>query len=370
MRNTTFTTLNLPLVSVIIPAYNAERFIKKTLNSVFAQTYSNLEIIVVDDGSCDRTARIVEQFSKSCARVSLLQQQQSGVAVARNAGILKAKGEFIAPLDADDIWHPRNIEIQVQNLLKEGPGVGLTYAWSAVIDEDGRITDEYRVSKIEGNVYATLLTHNFLGNASASVIRRACFDKIGLYDAKFAERNAQCCEDWDVYLRIARFFRFKVVPEFMIGYRRVEKSMSRDYKTMAVSHQMLLEKISEANDGISDVLCRISTVNLYLYIAHQNLIFDDCRGIVFWLRKAFQIDMVTTIISFRFYSLFIKSYFRVIYKIIACCNFSKIRDYVKEHDEFGRCDNKIRMSLILRKRIDLFFFLFIEKVYHWFIRKI
>ncbi|MGB3294833.1 MAG: glycosyltransferase family 2 protein, partial [Phormidesmis sp.] len=100
----------LPLVSVIVPTYNAEAFIAKTLASVLAQTYRHLEVLVVDDGSSDRTPSIVKAMAEQYPRITLLQQPNGGVAIARNAGIKKAQGEFIAPIDADDLWHPEMIE--------------------------------------------------------------------------------------------------------------------------------------------------------------------------------------------------------------------------------------------------------------------
>ncbi len=100
----------LPLVSVIIPAYNAENFIAKTLASVVAQTYRRLEILVVDDGSSDRTQSIVQTMAQQDPRIKLFKQANAGVAAARNAGIDKAKGEYIAPIDADDLWHPETLE--------------------------------------------------------------------------------------------------------------------------------------------------------------------------------------------------------------------------------------------------------------------
>ena len=167
---------NQPLVSVIIPAYNAERYIDKTLDSVLHQTYRNIEVLVVDDGSQDKTAEIIESISHHDHRVYPLYQTQLGVAAARNAAIRQSKGQLIAPIDADDIWYPQNLEKQVHCMLKAGPTVGLVYAWSVVIDEHGLLTGDFRASPIEGEVFETLLSHNFLGNASVCLIRRNCFN--------------------------------------------------------------------------------------------------------------------------------------------------------------------------------------------------
>lgn len=116
---------NKPLVSVIIPAYNAERFIARTLQSVLSQTYKNLEVIVVDDGSSDLTAEIVKSIAQTDHRVIFLQQPNSGVAAARNLAIASSSGDFVALIDADDIWYPQNIEKQVEAMITTDSGVGL-----------------------------------------------------------------------------------------------------------------------------------------------------------------------------------------------------------------------------------------------------
>jgi peptidoglycan/xylan/chitin deacetylase (PgdA/CDA1 family)/protein-L-isoaspartate O-methyltransferase len=127
------------LVSVIIPAYNAAYTIAETLQSVCWQTYANLEIIVVDDGSGDETVAIVRQHAASDARIRLLQQDNAGVAAARNAGIAAAQADYIALLDADDLWHSSKIERQMAVLLARGATVALVYTWYALIDDSGTI---------------------------------------------------------------------------------------------------------------------------------------------------------------------------------------------------------------------------------------
>ena len=296
-----------PLVSVIIPAYNAERFIAKTLDSVLAQTYRNIEVIVVDDGSWDRTAEIVEAIAPTDERVILLQQPNSGVAAARNLGIQKARGEFIAPIDADDFWYPENIEKQVQCLLKAEPSVGLVYAWSVDIDQEDRLTGEFRASTIEGNVYKTLICHNFLGNSSASLIRRDCLNKVGGYNCQLQEANAQGCEDWDLYLRIAEQYQFRAVPEFLIGYRKGSSSMSGDYDRMAKSHSLMLQEVRLKHPEIPTALYRLSCSSFYMYLARQSNLHGNHRRTLVWLQEALKADWITPIWRYGFYTLSIKS---------------------------------------------------------------
>jgi glycosyltransferase involved in cell wall biosynthesis len=103
---------SLPLVSVIVPAFNAATTLAEALGSALAQTYKNIEILVVDDGSTDATAAIAREFAAADGRVSLVRRSNGGIAAARNSGIAVSKGAYIAPLDADDLWHPTKIEKQ------------------------------------------------------------------------------------------------------------------------------------------------------------------------------------------------------------------------------------------------------------------
>ena len=298
---------NQPLVSVIIPAYNAEKFIERTLQSVLTQTYKHIEVLVVDDGSQDSTAAIVASVAQTDPRVTLLQQPNSGVAAARNLAITRSTGEFIAPIDADDLWHPENLEKQVQCLLQAEPSVGLTYAWSVDIDEDDLPTGGIRASGIAGKVYKTLICHNFLGNSSASVIRRACLEKVGGYSCRLREQNAQGCEDWDLYLRIAEHYQFRVVPEFLIGYRKIFSSMSGDLQSMAKSHTLMLQSVRQKHPEIFGVFYRLSCSSFYIYLARQSYQYTNYRNTLFWLQQALKADFITPPWRYGLYILTIKS---------------------------------------------------------------
>jgi glycosyltransferase involved in cell wall biosynthesis len=299
--------LDLPLVSVIIPVYNAELFIEETLKSVLAQTYPAIEVLVVDDGSQDQTSEIVEQIGKKDDRVQLLKQKNAGVAAARNLAIEKSKGEYIAPIDADDIWYPENIEKQVQCMLEGGEEVGVVYSWTVEIDEKGFLTGRFRSFAIEGEVYKTLVCHNFLGNASASMIRRSALEKVGVYNSSYREKSAQGCEDWDLYLRLAEHYQFRVVPEFLIGYRKVYSSMSSNYMAMAKSHALMLEAVKQQHQEIPDFLHRLSTSTFLMYLAHQSSENGRDRTTLFWIFQSLKADCLSTLLRYNFYRLLVKS---------------------------------------------------------------
>ena len=277
---------NHPLVSVIIPAYNAEAFIRRTLTSVLSQTYTNIEILVVDDGSQDQTAMIVESFIQQDRRVQLLQQTNSGVASARNLAIENSRGEYIAPIDADDIWYPQNIEKQVQCMLETGASVGVVYAFSVIIDEHDLLTGGYQSSKEQGNVYIPLLFGSFIGNGSATLIRRACVEQVGGYSRYLGKG----CEDWELYLRIAEHYEFRVVPEFLIGYRQVVGSMSCNLIAMANNHQVVLEEQERRNPKIPAMIYRWARSYFCLWLAGGNRHSGNYWKSIFWTYEAFKLD--------------------------------------------------------------------------------
>jgi glycosyltransferase involved in cell wall biosynthesis len=183
------------LASVIIPAYNAERFLPTTLASAQAQTYESIEIIVIDDGSTDTTAAIAEAAAQRDTRVRLVRQKNAGAAAqSRARGSLR---DLIAPLDADDIWHPQNVALQVAALKAAGPDAAVSYAWYVSIDEHGRLQgigpQTHFRSKTQ--VLPAQIECNFIGNSSSTVIRRDAIEAIGGYDPTLLARGAQGCED-------------------------------------------------------------------------------------------------------------------------------------------------------------------------------
>lgn len=275
-----------PLVSVIVPAYNAETYILQTLNSVLSQTYKNIEVVVVDDGSHDGTTQIVEAIMRRDDRVALLRQSNSGVAVARNLAIEKSRGEYIAPIDADDMWYPQKIEKQVHCMLHAGLDTGLVYAWSVHIDERGLLTGGYNAFDIEGDVFVSLIMSNFIGNASAPLIRRVCFEKVGGYNTRLFEQNAQGCEDRDLYLRIAASYKFRVGKEFLVEYRKVNSSMSLNYRSMEKSYLLVMGDIRQRYPNIPPFIYRWSRSDYCLYLGNQSNVCGHYWKSIHYLYKA------------------------------------------------------------------------------------
>ena len=285
-----------PLVSVIIPAYNAARTICTTINSVLNQTYKNLEVIVVDDGSRDRTAELVQEIVQQDERVVLIKQANAGVAKARNKGIEESQGEYVAPIDADDIWFPDKIELQVQCMLSSPASVGLVYTWSVCIDYQGKIFGKYladvyqKKHSLTGCILPALAYTNFLNNASLPLIRRSCFAKIGGYDPQLKQQQAQGCEDLDLYLRIAEYYEFQVVPKFLMGYRQEINSMSRNCAAMAKSYSLVITKLRSRCQELPDYLFRWSESCFYNYLMCQNLGSGNHWKSIYWIYQVLKVD--------------------------------------------------------------------------------
>src|SRR5262249_5040979 len=242
------------LVSVIIPAYNDAATVERTISSVLNQTYSNLEVLVVDDGSTDETAVLVQRMADD-RRIRLLQKTNGGLASARNYGIAHATGELIAPIDADDLWHPGKIKKQVAVMRDRGDPVGLVYCWSRAIDGQDRVLWDVSPCSLRGNVYAALIIRNFLPSG-APLIRRRCVEEIGGYDATLPSRGANCCEDLKFNLDIAECFDFDLVPEFLFSYRVRAGSMSTDIDAMLRSRNLVIDEVRARHPELPHKLFR------------------------------------------------------------------------------------------------------------------
>jgi len=184
----------LPKVSVIIPAYNCAPFLPETLKSVFEQTYSDLEIILIDDGSTDDTQTVVAPFLD---RIQYIRQDNKGLPAARNTGLRVAKGQFIALLDADDSWSPDKLERQLPCLADSK--VGIVYSDFSVRYADGSFQPSYLANRplvSEGYILENYIQSRFLF-PSTMVIRRQCFEEFGLFDEEM-----RACEDIELFARI------------------------------------------------------------------------------------------------------------------------------------------------------------------------
>ena len=223
------------LISVIIPAFNATPTLTETVQSALRQSYPHIEVIVVDDGSTDGTIELAQKLASTDPRVRIIARSNEGVARARNHGIEAARGAFIAPLDADDLWHPEKLALQLERFAVGPPSLGLVYNWFRRIDTSGRVVELPAAPVVEGWVVHRHLDWNFVSNGSTPLIRRRALGDLR-YDPTLQAANAQGCEDYLLQLQIAFDHQFACVPAYLTGYRRTAGAMSTDVGRMIRSH--------------------------------------------------------------------------------------------------------------------------------------
>ncbi|MBI3011711.1 MAG: glycosyltransferase [Candidatus Omnitrophica bacterium] len=208
-----------PLISVIIPNHNYGRYLGQAIESVLGQSYSRVEVIVVDDGSTDDSMEVLRRFGD---RIRWLQQPRQGVSAARNRGIQATRGELIAFLDSDDVWHPEKLARQLARLSR--PSVGMVYCGRWLIDDAGRCLgiEQPRHSGWVLREIALLRWAQAPGGSSA-LVRKDCLDRVGLFDPQLSTSA-----DWDLWRRIACRYEIRVVPEPLVSYRQHPSAMHRN----------------------------------------------------------------------------------------------------------------------------------------------
>jgi len=224
----------MPRVSVIIPAFNTSRFISQAIESVLNQAFTDQELIVVDDGSTDDTASLVMKYG---GKLRYIYQKNQGLSSARNTGIVKAEGEYIGFLDADDYWDREKLRHQVA-LLDSSPDTGVVYTALKVVDKDNHEIEE-RGCLVRGRIFFSLLTENcVVGSCSSALIRRECFEKAGTFDEMLS-----ASEDWDLWLRIAPYYLFDFVDLPLTFYRIHEGNMHKDLVLMERNVFHVIDKL-------------------------------------------------------------------------------------------------------------------------------
>jgi glycosyltransferase involved in cell wall biosynthesis len=299
-----------PLVSVIIPAFNASRHIRQTLESVLTQTYQNIEVIVVDDGSSDTTTDVVEEFVKRDTRFQLFRQSNAGVGAARNAAIRKARGKYIAPLDADDLWFPKKLEKQVACMEQYGTETGLVYCGNQLFDEHGFVSNGHPET-VEGRLRHALLLRNVVGCASAPLFRATALEKVGLYLTRAEQGGAQGCEDWDLSIRVAEVFSVRAVPEYLVAYRQISSSMSFQTEAMAASFAVLIRRARQRNCDSPLAIFRWSTGRFYHYLVGRCFRSGHYSRCPRYLKEAVLADPVL-LLSTDIYRALLKTLLKVI----------------------------------------------------------
>ncbi len=257
------TSKKSPKVSVIIPAYNSENTIKHTIQSVLNQTFADLELIVINDGSQDSTLEVVTQIKDS--RVKVFSYSNAGGNVSRNRGLHRAVGEFVSFLDADDLWTPDKLQSQLK-ALRENVTAKVAYSWTDYIDTNGHFILSGKRINVNGNVYERLLLNNFLENGSNPLICRKSLITLGGFD-----ESLNAAQDWDMWLRLASKFNFICVPSVQILYRISANSVSSNLVRQEKCCLQVLERAYKERPSTLKGSWNISLANLYKYLTCKSL---------------------------------------------------------------------------------------------------
>ncbi|MBN3923431.1 glycosyltransferase [Nostoc sp. NMS4] len=253
----------IPKISVIIPAYNSEKTIKHTIQSVLNQTFSDLELIVINDGSKDSTLEVVTKIHDS--RIKVFSYSNAGGNVSRNRGLHHAVGEFVSFLDADDLWTPDKLQSQLK-ALQENVAAKVAYSWTDYIDENGQFLLSGKRINVNGNGYEKLLLNNFLENGSNPLISRKALISLGGFD-----ESLSAAQDWDMWLRLASNFDFICVPSVQILYRISTNSVSCNLVRQEKTCLQVLEKAYKQKPSTLKHSWNISLANLYKYLTCKAL---------------------------------------------------------------------------------------------------
>ncbi|MBV6624293.1 MAG: glycosyltransferase [Rivularia sp. (in: Bacteria)] len=257
------TSNTTPLISVIIPVYNGEETILSTIESVLQQTFTDLELIVINDASQDSTLSILSQIEDS--RLKVFSYENAGVAISRNRGIEQACGQFISFLDADDIWTQDKLEAQLK-ALQANPQAGVAYSWVNYINEDGSFFRNGNHITINGNAYEKMLMQNVLENGSNPLIRREALSEIGGFN-----KSLTLVEDWDMWLRLAARYDFVAVPYPQILYRISCSSASTNIVKMEKACLKFIEQAFSNAPASLQYLKKRTIITFYHYLTFKSL---------------------------------------------------------------------------------------------------
>jgi glycosyltransferase involved in cell wall biosynthesis len=222
------------MVSVVIPTYNSGAFLREAIQSVLSQTYVDFEVVVVDDGSTDNTESVVHSFGD---QVRYVKQQNQGAGAARNQGIKRSQGEYVAFLDADDLWLPGKLREQIP-LLDRDPELGLVYSDWAVVPEQGEVQPSYLRNQpaAAGYVFDELVQCGFI-LTSGAIVRRSCLDDVGSFD-----ETLSIAQDYDLWLRICYRWKIALVDKPLVIKRNRDGNLSSNLTKTAVERIVLFEK--------------------------------------------------------------------------------------------------------------------------------
>ena len=282
-----------PLASVIVPAYNVAPYIEQAIRSVLTQTTSDLEVIVVDDGSTDTTARAVESIQDD--RLTMIRKENGGCASARNAGFAASSGEFVAFLDGDDYWLPNMIERQMElfgNLLD----VDLVFSLSCVVDDRDRSYGLMKPGSYRAFSFQDLVIENPVGNGSSAVMRRRAMESAGPFDESLLASS-----DCDMWFRIVKLRpnNFVCLPDVLTCSRRRSGQTTENWRRMRTAYEQVMAKARIEDLETVERVEQVSRSNKYRYHAFLAYEAGELMRACGLLRESLRASIPTFLLNSR-----------------------------------------------------------------------
>lgn len=223
-------------VSVVISTFNRCDKLRRAIDSVLAQSFKDIEIIVVDNASTDQTTQMIKEITDE--RIQYVRHSSNlGGPAARNTGIRMARADLVAFLDDDDEFKPEKLEKQVRKMQESEARVGLIYAGAEIFDEkQGRVT-LVNPPRYKGNVYERLLLSTILSSVSSVLVKKECLNKVGAFDETLTS-----CQDWDMWLRIAKEYEFDYVDETLVRINMHGEQISTNYAALIPGRTRMVRK--------------------------------------------------------------------------------------------------------------------------------
>jgi len=271
----------MALIDVIIPCYNYGMYLNDSIESVLRQTFQDFNLFIIDDGSTDNTREVGERFQSIHPNIHYVFHENRGLPAARNVGLKLSTAPFIAFLDADDVWMPKKLEESLR-LFSLQPNIGMVYTVIELMDNAGNQLSPARpCAPVKGNVFRQLLFRNRIVSPSSVLLRRECIDKVGGFDELLP-----CCADWDLWLRITRFFQIDFVANPMVKVRIHPSNMHKNVEKMVRDKLVLIHKaLRDESKVLSDIEQSVRA-NLYLTVSRQYIDIGSQKKTLQFILKA------------------------------------------------------------------------------------
>jgi glycosyltransferase involved in cell wall biosynthesis len=263
----------MPKVSVLIPAYNCSKYLPGAMDSALKQTFQDFEILVIDDGSTDGSAQLVQEISgKHPGKIRYFYQENQGLAMARNKGLKESRGTYIALFDSDDVWFPERLEEGIK-VIESDPRIGLVHANMTRIDGNSETIDTPQRNRwfLKGNMFENIFLRRADVPCPTVLFRKACCDTVGIFDPNLTRLG---CEDRDLWLRIAQKYKIVYIHKILAYYRMSPQSMSQNFDKMIKARLYVVDKYCPQGSG-SERLRNKALSKIYRDVADEALIKGD-----------------------------------------------------------------------------------------------